>query len=241
MLDSLGIKIREDLILDGGPFYHEFHADEFIKEPWNAYSSLLFFIPIIFWLFKLRGEYKKNYIILLILPFLFINGLGSTLYHAFRSSEVFLFLDFLPASFMSFILSSYLWSRLTNSILKAIAIVAGFYILGLSCLFFLSKIPALDQLGPNIAYLIVGASYFIPIVIILFKTNWFKINLVLLSLGSLGTALLFRLLDYPSENHLAEYLPQGTHFLWHAFSVIAVFSMGYYVYHLNKYEALDEI
>jgi len=241
MLDSLSIKVREDLILDGGPYYNEFHAQEFIKEPWNAFSSLLFFIPIVFWLIKLKGEYKKNYIILLILPFLFINGLGSTLYHAFRDSAFFLYLDFLPASFMSFILSSYLWSRLTNNTLKAIVIVVGFYIVGLSCLFVMTKIPALDQFGPNIAYSIVGASYFIPIIIILVRTNWFKLKLVLLSLLSLGIALMFRILDYPSENYFADALPQGTHFLWHAFSVVAVFSMGYYVYYLNKCESLEEI
>ena len=76
-----------DFIRDSGPFYHEFHADAFIKEPWNAYSSLFFLVPVIFWVWKLRGQYRENLIITLMLPLLFLNGIGSTLYHAFRAAD----------------------------------------------------------------------------------------------------------------------------------------------------------
>ncbi|MFT4603250.1 MAG: hypothetical protein ACI857_003438 [Arenicella sp.] len=239
MLDSLGIKIREEFIVDGGPFYNEFHADHLVREPWNAFSSLLFFVPIIFWLVKLKGEYKQNIIILSLLPFLFMNGLGSTLYHAFRSSSVFLYMDFLPASAMSIILSSYLWYRLTDRVYKGVGLVLIFYVAGLLAVFFFTQLEALREMGPNIGYLFVGASYFVPIIIILKKTKFRDLKFVLISVGSLGLALLFRILDYPSENYLSDILPQGTHFLWHTFSVIAVFSMGFYIYKLNKIIILE--
>lgn len=234
MLDSLSLKIRQENILDGGPFYNEFHAEHFIKEPWNALSSLLFFIPIIYWLLKLRGEYRENIIILSLLPFLFMNGIGSTLYHAFRSSSFFLYLDFLPASAMSIILSSYLWFRLSRNVFKGVGIVALFYIAGLLSIYTLTAFDSFSEMGPNIGYFFVGASYFIPILIILKKTKFANLYMVLVSILALGLALLFRVLDYPSDNIFASFLPQGTHFLWHVFSVIAVFSMGYYVYRLNK-------
>ncbi len=36
-------------VFDFGPRYHEFNAEDWIKEPWNAFSSLSFFIPVIYY------------------------------------------------------------------------------------------------------------------------------------------------------------------------------------------------
>ena len=122
-----GIELQRQLIQDSGPLYHEFHADEWIKEPWNAFSSLFFLVPVLFWLWKLRGQYKKHMIITILLPLLFLNGLGSTLYHAFRSSDLFMILDGLPASLMSLTLSLYMWKRVGSKWWKAKSIVLLFY------------------------------------------------------------------------------------------------------------------
>ena len=233
MLDSLDLALRTEYILDSGPFYNEFCHDQLVKEPWNAYSSLVFFIPIVFWLIKLRGSYKKHWVILLLLPFLFLNGLGSTLYHAFRSSEYFLWMDFMPANLMSIILSAFFWQLILNSWTKSIGLVSVFYLIGFLLIQLSYQLFPNHQMGPNIGYMIVGVSYFLPILIFLLRNKWFKVKFVLFSLLFLGLALLFRVLDYPSPNLFHSFLPQGTHFLWHVFSVGAVFSMGYFVYFIN--------
>lgn len=90
MIDSLELIHRKEQIFDRGPMYNEFVHDALIHEPWNAYSSLFFFIPVIFWLIYLRGKYRTYGIITALLPVLFLNGLGSTLFHAFRASNWFL-------------------------------------------------------------------------------------------------------------------------------------------------------
>jgi hypothetical protein len=234
MLDSLEIAVRDSLIMDGGPFYHEFISDAVVKEPWNAYSSLIFFVPVIFWVWKLRGKYKENLIIVSLLPLLFLNGLGSTLYHAFRSDPVFLILDFMPAMVMSVTLSSYLWTRIVRKWYLGLLIVIAFYVAAFLMIGLIVTYTDYDSMAPNFGYLFTGACYITPIFIILLKTNWYQLRLVVLSFLFLGLALLCRASDHPSPNPLPELLPQGTHFMWHVFSSFAVFTMGYYIYFINK-------
>jgi len=238
MPDSLAT-IHRALIHDGGPIYHEFISDALIKEPWNAASSLVFFIPAIYWVWKLRGEYKENLIIVALLPLLFLNGLGSTLFHAFRTSPFFLLLDWLPAALLSLVLSTYLWSKLLTKWYWGLLVVIGFY--ALSILGFLAFLEFGDNedLGINVSYFFTGMCYLVPIVMVLSKTNWYKLRLVILSFVLLGLALVCRATDYPTPNPFPELMPQGTHFMWHVFSAFAVFTMGYYVYFINKFNIRD--
>lgn len=232
MLDSLDIAQRESLIQDSGPFYNEFHAGETILEPWNAFSSLIFFIPVIYWIIKLRGEYKQHLIIVAILPLLFMNGLGSTLYHAWRANEFFLYLDWVPASVMSFILASYFWTQVWKKWYWGILSVLGINFVGMGITQLFRDIPNFEQFAPNIGYFIVGCSIFIPLTLQLIKYKFKYAYLVGLSVLFLSLSLLFRSLDHPTPN-MFKWLPQGTHFLWHVFSSFAVFSMGYYLYYVK--------
>ena len=240
VLDTLEIAARRAIIQDGGPLYHEFHADWFVKEPWNAYSSLFFFIPVVFWIWKLRGRYKENLIIVALLPLLFLNGLGSTLYHAFRTEPIFLMMDWMPALFMSITLSTYLWTRIVKKWYFGLFIVIAFYTMAILCVYLLIKYTGNDHMAPNFGYFFTGAAYITPIFIILVKTKWYRLKLVVLSFLFLGLALLCRASDYPNPNPLPDILPQGTHFMWHVFSSFAVFTMGYYIYFINKINLRDK-
>ena len=240
MLDSLEIVQRRELIHDGGPIYHEFIADAVIKEPWNAISSLAFFIPVVFWIWKLRGRYKENLIIVALLPLLFLNGLGSTLFHALRTEPIWLILDWMPALLMSVTLSTYLWTRLVRKWYFGLLIVIGFYALAILVIGLILQFTDNRNMAPNFGYLFTGMCYVIPIFIILFKTNWYRLRLVLLSFLFLGLALLCRASDFPTPNPLPDIMPQGTHFMWHIFSSFAVFTMGYYVYFINKIDIRDK-
>lgn len=240
MLDSLEIARRKELIHDGGPFYHEFHADWFIKEPWNAYSSLFFFIPVAFWIWKLRGRYRENLIIVALLPLLFLNGLGSTLFHAFRAERIFLLLDWMPALLMSVTLSSYLWTRIVKRWYFGLVIVLAFYFVAVLCILVVVQYTGMQDMAPNFGYFFTGAAYITPIFIILIKTKLYRIRLVAISFLFLALALLCRASDYPTPNPIPDFLPQGTHFMWHIFSSFAVFTMGYYVYFINKIDLRDK-
>jgi hypothetical protein len=227
MIDSLELVHRKQQIFDHGPMYNEFVHDTLIHEPWNAYSSLCFFIPVIFWLIYLRGKYRTYGIITALLPLLFLNGLGSTLFHAFRASNWFLLLDWLPAALMTLILSIYFWYRVTQKLWKAISVVLVFYILAFTMVKILSQQTGLS--GPSIGYFFTGAAFLVPIIIDLKRNQWKHAGLYVVSLFCLVLALLFRILDYPSPNPFA-WLPQGTHFLWHVTSSLAVFTLGFYIY-----------
>lgn len=240
MLDSLEIAARRLIIQDDGPIYHEFIADATVKEPWNAYSSLVFFIPVIFWIWKLRGRYKENLIIVALLPLLFINGLGSTLFHALRTDRIFLFMDFMPALLMSVTLSTYLWTRVVKKWYYGLSIVVAFYVFGFMMVSLLMPYFDDPNMAPNLGYLFTGACYISPIIIILVKTKWYQIRFVILSFVFLALALLCRAADFPNPNPFPDFLPQGTHFMWHVFSSFAVFTMGYYVYFINKIDLHDK-
>lgn len=231
MIDSLEIAARAAEIADGGPIYYEFIHGATIKEPWNAWSSLFFFVPILYWIWRLRGEYRDNLIIVAILPFLFLNGLGSTLFHAYRASPFYLLLDWLPASLMVITISTYLWTKLLRKWYFAFPTVLGFYGGAIGLIILLMELGAPRNAAPNVGYFMIGASFILPLFFILLRIRFYKYQYVLLTLLFLLGALTFRTID--PNNPFPELLPQGTHFLWHISSALAVFSLGYYIYFIK--------
>jgi len=215
-----------DHILDSGPMYHEFHADAWIHEPWNAASSLFFLVPVIYWLWRLRGQYSRYPMITIFLPLLFLNGIGSTVYHAFRSSDIALLLDWLPAFIMNLLLSWYMWNKVLRKPFLSVLMVLAFITAAFFTMAFMA--PGMGDLAANLGYLMIGLCIIIPSGIYLYKTNFYKWHLLILTFVFLGIALLFRSLDFPTPNPFPEILPQGTHFLWHMTSALAVFSLGFY-------------
>ena len=235
------------VVNDGGPIYHEFHEHDWIKEPWNAFSSLFFLVPVFYWIWKLRGQYKRHIIITAILPLLFLNGVGSTMYHAFRAHQFWLTLDFLPALVMMLVLGTYFWTKITGTWKKGILVIP--ISIGLiTALFYAMRegvIDIPDNSAPNIIYTINGLNFIgIPVFILLRRTNFYKWHLMAWTAVFLIGAVTFRSLDYPTDNPFPDLMPQGTHFLWHVISAFAVFSLGWYLYHLREFElnggALDK-
>ncbi|OJJ15092.1 hypothetical protein BKI52_40210 [marine bacterium AO1-C] len=211
--------------------YQEYHADYFIKQPWNAISSLVFFIPVIYWILKLKPKFGKYPILAAILPLLFLNGLGSTLFHAFKPNIVFGLLDALPPMLMVIFLSSYFWRKITLSWAKGVLIVLGFYTLNFCLTYILYKVFNFKG-AFNVTYLISGLTLLTPVVMFLVKTRWQQWNLIVLAVTCIGLALLFRVLDRTVPLYLP-ILTQGTHFLWHIFSAFAVFPLGRFLIHVQ--------
>lgn len=214
------------------PMYHEYHAEYFIKQPWNAASSLIFFIPVIYWIWKLKPNFRQYPVLTSILPLLFLNGLGSTLFHAFKPNMFFALLDGIPPMVMVILLSSYFWTKITHSWIKGVAIVLGCYGLNIFMVYILYVRYQMAG-AANLAYLGTGLTLLAPITMVLIRTNWQQWKLIATALFFISMALLFRVLDYPNPNPLPETLPQGTHFLWHVFSAIAVIPLGYFLIHVQ--------
>lgn len=221
--------------------YHEYHAESFIKQPWNAFSSLVFFIPIIYWIWKLKPNFRQYPIITAILPLLFLNGVGSTLFHALEPSFALSLLDGIPPLVMVILLSSYFWTKTTHSWLYGVLIVLGCYGLNVLMAYLLYLNGRFDA-ATNVTYFITGMILLLPVMLILAKTNWQNWKQVALAVVLLNVALLFRVLDAydASINPLANLLPQGTHFLWHVASAAAVFPLGKFLIHLQHTNTKDK-
>lgn len=228
----------QDFIHDSGPVYHEFVYDAFIKEPWNAFSSLFFLVPVIFWLWKIRGKYKTYPMITVLLPLLFLNGIGSTFYHAFRNSELMLLLDWVPPFIMNLFLMWYFWNKVIRKPFVAVLLVVGSLSITILVMFFFAR--NLGAQAANMGYFMIGLSLFIPIVTYLFRSNFYGWYLLVITFVILALALLFRSMDYPTPNPFPHILPQGTHFLWHVTSAFAVFSLGYYFKKTRDRELSDK-
>lgn len=224
--------IRQGRLADGGPWYHETDLDHFIVEPWNAWSSMTFLIPAILFLIKLRGEYKKHaFISFLAVPLLILGGMGSTLYHAFRSSQAFLLLDFLPIALLTLSVSIYFLWRITRKAWLVAAIVLATF--GLRFLIW-GRVEG--HAAINISYFITGSMIFIPAIIFMVRTKFFALRTLLLSIASFALALYFRFADEMAE----PLLPMGTHWLWHIFCAFGAWYLGLYLYQTHSVQATQK-
>lgn len=212
-------------LADGGPRYTEYHPEQIIVEPWNALSSVIMMLPAIYWLWRYRKSASKNLFFLFAISMVFLGGLGSTLYHAFRMSSVFLILDILPSALLMLALAIYFWIKVLPK---------WWYIFLIFVPVFALRVLLFNRLGGhlsiNLSYAISGLLVLLPLGIVLKRTDFKGLTAMVIVLFAFAIALLFRQLDV----YYFPFLPQGTHFLWHLFSAIGSFSMLWYLFVLNK-------
>ncbi len=214
-----------DRMHDHGPVYHETDLSNFVAEPWNALSSLIIALPAVYFLIKYRGQYKIHaFIIYFCAPLLIMNGLGSTLFHAFRAHVFFLIMDVLPVVILTLGISIFFLFKL----LKKWYYVTGLVIIlvGLRMLIF-NIASGSDAI--NLSYLYTGMLIFIPGLLFVIKTKYSCIKSLLLSTLFFAVALFFRFYDqFPDQ-----LMPMGTHWLWHIFTGIGAFFLGRYLINLK--------
>lgn len=209
---------------DGGQVYAETDMSRTIVEPWNAVSSLFILLPAVYWAVKLRGQYREYPFISFCIPLLFLGGLGSTLFHAFRTSRYLLLLDVTPTAILTLSLAIYFWVKVLPSwwwVIPAIALAVGLRIW--------FRIYLGGQEGTNASYAVSGIFLFIPTLILLYQTKLEYSYFIFISLGCFVLALVFRRTD----NMEQDLLPMGTHFLWHTLTGIGAFFLAEYLYKLH--------
>ncbi|AHM60007.1 hypothetical protein D770_08720 [Flammeovirgaceae bacterium 311] len=206
---------------DGGPIYAETNLENTIVEPWNAVSSLAILLPAVYWAIRIRNNYRKYPFLTICLPFLFLGGLGSTIYHAFRSHRIWLLLDITPSAILTLLLSLFFWMKVLPRKWMAIPLLLVVFLLRMNVW---RIFPSQNSI--NISYALSGIAFFVPILLFLARTRWQGIWSISLSIAFLLLSLLFRQIDQDA----ASVLPMGTHFLWHFFSGVGAYFLGLYLY-----------
>lgn len=230
--DSI-IEIYGERIQDGGPVYHETNLDQFIVEPWNALSSLTFLLPALYFLWSLRGQYRKfAFVVFLCSPLMVFGGLGSTFYHAFRSSQLFLIMDVAPIAVLTMAVSIYFLVKILPHWWYAVAITV---LVILSRIVIFQYLDVKEQTAINISYFITGTFIFLPALVLAIRIKYYKIGKLLWAVLFFMLALFFRYADDLSE----PLIPRGTHWLWHIFTTVGAYFLGSYLVWIRRKEISD--
>lgn len=217
-----------DQIEDGGPWYAETHiTDNLIVEPWNAISSLAIAAPAVYFLWKIRKEPGKYSFLLACIPVLFLNGIGSTLFHGLRTSSFFLYLDFLPAMVLTLMITIYFWVKVLPKWWMVFFTVGPVFFLRLAVFEYFSGAFAI-----NMSYTIAGIAFLVPIVLLLRKYEFKKTVNIIFAIICFILAIYFRGAD-KEFTHIVAF---GTHFLWHIFTGIGAYLLADYLYFLRTRE-----
>ena len=216
-------------LLDGGGMYAETNLEAFFKEPWNALSSLTFWLPVFYWLYVLWGRYSQHKFLVACMPLLFVGGLGSALFHAFRTSYFLLLLDVIPILLLMVMISGYFWFKVLPNLLHLSLLVTGY--VGLSLLVWHFTPPSLTI---NVSYLMRGIMLFLPAVFLLRKIQFKGTAILTWAIFWFILALVFRGTD--KYILVKDVLPMGSHWLWHIAAAIGGFYLASFLYHLPKWE-----
>ncbi|WP_462252536.1 hypothetical protein [Ekhidna sp.] len=212
---------------DGGPVYAETDLTAFIAEPWNALTSLAIALPPIYWAFRLKWNFRDYSFLYFLMPFLFLGGTGSLFYHAFRTSSFLLWMDVIPTAIVTFSVSVYFWDKILPNRWQVATVIVPFSFLRYAVFEYFS-----GQFATNLSYFITGFLIFFPVIFFLIKTQLRHIHFILISVIALSLSLVFRRLDFA----MIEYLPMGSHFIWHILSGVGAFYLAKYLHLIRKDE-----
>lgn len=224
IIDRIG---KEDfgLLPDGAGYYAETNPQYLIMEPFNAVSSLAFLIPVVYFLVKLRGRYKDFIFLTYCMPLLFLGGIGSTIFHAFRTSAFFLVLDVMPIALLTLSVSVYFWVKILKQKWLVFIMIPAFVIMRYFVFYHYHTFMAI-----NFSYLITGTMIFLPGILFLKKTKYQFADKLIWAVILFLLALFFRRFDF--EGMIL--LPMGTHWLWHISCAAGAFMLGDYLYNLKS-------
>ncbi len=221
---------------DGGPVYKETPPDPAavsFAEPWNAVTAAFFIAIVLVWLWRLRGRYRQFPFIVSCMPILFAGGIGGTLYHAFRTRQVWFLMDVVPISLLGAVGAIYLTIRLGKVyglgwVLAAAVGLVGVYLAVNLFVFRLIQFPNANW-PVNLSYASLAFIMIVPLGVVMVRTRFRHVAWVAGSLLSFGIAWFCRLADNTAWGDL----PMGTHWLWHTFGAITTYGVTEYFYRIE--------
>ena len=209
---------------DSGPIYLETTQGGFPVEPFNTFSNTIFLLLIIYWSLRVYRNPGQHRFLAWVLPVIGVSYIGGTVYHATRSHEFWLRLDWMPIMLLCASLVIYFICKLVHQWWQRLVFIA----LLLSASILLRILPMPQGWGISLGYLITAATILIPITWYLAKTRGKNIGLVLTAFIIFGVAIFFRSIDLHQT-----LFPMGTHWLWHLFGGIAVHFLIAYLFKDN--------
>jgi len=225
MTVSTSIRAKEPN--DQGPIYSETNMSRLPVEPWSTASNLVFLVVFIYFAIKTKFSYKKFPLLVVFLVILLIGWMGGTIYHATRSHNIWLMLDYMPIMFLVLISTIFFWRELVGKWI----LVFTFTLLPIVIYRLIYEVLVLPHsISISIGYSVMALVVIIPLVLHCIYKNPKAWKLVVGALSSFAIAITFRILD----EYLSQYISMGTHFLWHLFGGFCCFFMLCYVYETEK-------
>lgn len=203
-------------LADGGPRYLETDLTQVIVEPFNTVTAVLFLFLAGMWLVSLWGRFRQRPFLTFCLPILAIGGVGGTIWHATRSSRVWLMMDWMPIAILCVASGIYLLSKLLGKRWPyAFAIIPLFW--GLQRFNWTVIGSYSKHIAIGIGYSSMALLILLPAVGVLIKTGWRNGGWLLASVVCFALAMTCR----STDRMWPETFPMGTHFLWHVFGLLA--------------------
>jgi len=201
------------------PVYCEQPLFQHFFEPLNTLTNLFFVLAGIILIFQLKKAKALTLPAIWLSSLLIIIGIGSLLWHLYRSDFT-LLIDLIPIALFIF---SYLVAyvlKVTHQVLFRILLIAGFFIYAPLITILVNRL-SLDFLGNGGAPYLVSISY---LAVIQLFNLWKKVPVIRQSLVIVIVfflSLLFRQLDMV----LCDQIHFGTHFIWHILNAVTLYLM----------------
>lgn len=213
-------QIAQGRLADGGPIYRETDLSHFVAEPFNGISALLFFFIAAYWLFKIGRNFRSHLFLSFLLVILAVGGVGGTLFHAFRAKHIFFLMDVVPIMVAGTLTGLYVWTQVFRRPVYALVALPPFVLFQR---WFAAEVSR--QWAITVSYLCLALLILVPLFLLVRKEGYRGLRLLSISVGCFLVAVFFRYVDrFPLS-----WIPQGTHWLWHTFSAIAVFFLAKYL------------
>ena len=211
-------------IVDHGPRYAETLPGRIPVEPWATYTNLVFLFTIVYWALRIRRSPVRHRMLIFALPILGIGWFGGTVYHATRSHNLWLAMDWMPIMILALTAAFWLWRGITGrSLFAALAMELSFLPTML-----VHNLPGLKH-GYHISlgYSMMALTILVPAGIhcaLRWRAGWPRLAC---SVAAFAVAIAARVLDSLAGQNL---LPMGSHFLWHIFGGLAAFCLISYIF-----------
>ena len=195
----------------------------FPVEPFNTASNLIFLAIIIYFSIKVLHSQQQHYFLKFMIPIFSVGFVGGTIYHATRSAEFWLLMDWVPIVILCMACALYFTFKATRGWTARIVLFAIIVVLNVVPSWLSFPIGYRNSIG----YIGNALSILLPIVVYCYRTNWNGGRFLILAVLSFVLAVSCRTLDKKFE---LEFLWMGTHWLWHLLGGVAVFWIMRYIY-----------
>lgn len=207
--------------IDSGPIYKETLYGRWPVEPYNTATTLFFLALVLYWWLKIKPHYKEHALLTVTLPVIGVGFVGGFLYHSLRNHSFWLYLDWGPIFISANIVAVYFWrTHLTSWRLSLLYTYTPLF-----AVLATQKLWAQGTSLPTLSYFFLVLSVIAPLINYIYRHPRQYLKYIGLAFASITLALTSRLLD---RNHLMDWLPMGSHFLWHTFGALTChFFIGY--------------